>query len=1444
MYAGLLGGGTGSSFGERVAVDSADNVYVAGYTSAADFPTANSAFPQYKGSNDGFVTKINASGTAVLYSTYIGGSGTEYLYGVAADSAGAAWVTGQTTSPDFPVLNPLQSTLSGTSNNAVVFKLGPTGALLYSTYLGGTGGSYGEAMAVDASGNAYAAGYAGAGFPTTSGVYLAANQGSYDGFVAKFSSSGSIVYATYIGGASADYIYGIAVDSSGDAYAAGQTYSPSFPSAPPGGVQALFAGVSDGFVAKLNPAGTALLYFTYLGGSSWDWANGIAVDGSGNAYIAGGTMSSNFPTTPGALQETIGNAASTNLYRGFVTKLNAAGSAFVYSTYFGGNRFDYLCRPAIDAAGDVFVTGYTDSDQFPTVAAVQRSLPGNPTSLFQTTNSGASWSAFDANLPGKAYAVSVDPSNSSIIVASTEGGTFRTTDGGASWSLRLAGPGASYLSRSPADSSTIYWVYTYGVSRSTDGGVSWSFRGGVGASSLSGIVADPLNANTAYAFYNSGSSPLLYKTTDGGATWPLAIGGLPANRVVAMAAAPDGSLYAAVYSYGVYKSTDQGTSWTAVSTGLPSPFYPGGGLTASSNSAPVLYLTAYQSGSYVVYKTTDGAAHWSATPGTPPASVSSIVASPQNASVVYAIASAIPSLYESTDGGSTWNAAAAGLGVASTSQLAFDPSNASAAYVTAGVNWAAFVSEINPSGSTLVYSTYLGGSGSAQGYGIAANSSGDAFITGYDSDSFDRAFPATTSALQGIAAYSSEAFLVRISDVTAPCRYALSPATDWISGASRPEYYNILAPSGCAWMFSSDSSWATVVSGASGAGMGVVGVAVSADNTGSTRTATFTAGGQTATLTQADASCGFSRNPSNAVLPAAGGTLQVQINVTGGPGCAWHVYNVYTSAISVLSGGTGTDNGTVVVSVAPNPNSSSRTFTLDMANGYVIITQGGTAGPPCTFSLGSSTALFGGNGGAGSVALTASGGACAWTAASGASWLTITSGASGMGSGTVTYSVAPNTGSDRTGTLTIAGLTFTVTSLQALQVTQITPNSGLNTGAVNVSLVGSGFMNGAQVKLTAAGPPDILGTNVAFLTSSALTASFGLSGATPGPRDLAITNPNGDAFVAPAAFSIGAPVSCSYSISPSSQSFASAGGSGNFVVTASSAQCTWSASFNASWITSSPTLIPHFCTVTVNGCASYPVVGYSVAANSSTAPRSGTITITSQSATVATFTVTQAGQACTYAINPASVSFAANGGGAAIAVTTQTGCSWTTSGNPAWVTVNSGSSGSGNGSVSITVAANPDGARSANLTIATNTFAIAQAALAGTPACGATDVSGLVSVTRGALMSGFLGNYYTGKVTFKNNSSQMINGPIYLVLNGLPRSCTLNGQITPTTCGLSPAPSLTHCGSAQGSYLQLVSGGGLAAGQSVSFTLTFLPGGAASSSFNYAARVFSGTPNQ
>ena len=361
LYSTYLGG-SGSDYGYGIAVDRAGNATVTGKTQSADFPTVNARYPALRGSSDAFVTKFNATGSQVLYSTYLGGSSDDVGLGISVDSAGNATLTGNTHSSDYPTVNARYPALSG-AFDAFVTKFNATGSqVLYSTYLGGSrGSSYGYDIAVDSAGNATVTGYTWAdNFPAVNARYPAFGGGS-DAFVTKFNASGSqVLYSTYLGGNIFDYGLGIAVDSAGNATVTGYTYSSDFPT-----VNAKYPAVRgsvDAFVTKFNATGSQVLYSTYLGGSGESHGVGIAVDSAGNAYVTGYTYSSDFPTVNAKYPTLRGPIDA------FVTKFNASGSQVLYSTYLGGKFDDFGFGIAVDSAGNAYVTGNTVSSDFPTHA--------------------------------------------------------------------------------------------------------------------------------------------------------------------------------------------------------------------------------------------------------------------------------------------------------------------------------------------------------------------------------------------------------------------------------------------------------------------------------------------------------------------------------------------------------------------------------------------------------------------------------------------------------------------------------------------------------------------------------------------------------------------------------------------------------------------------------------------------------------------------------------------------------------------------------------------------------------------------------------------------------------------------------------------------------------------------------------------------------------------
>ena len=367
-------GGNGADYINGVAVDAAGAATFCG-SSYTGFPTTSGAYQTANaGGKDAFVAKLNSTGTALVYSTYLGGANTDIAYGVALDAAGAATFCGFTHSSNFPTTaGAYQTTYGGGSTDAFVAKLNPAGtALVYSTFLGGAGYEGAYSIALDAAGAATVCGFGGAGFPTTAGAYQAANAGSTDAFAAKLNSTGTaLVYSTYLGGSALETASSVALDATGAAIICGYTGSAAFPTTA-GAYQAANAGDNDAFVAKLNPAGTALVYSTFLGGAGNDNGNCVALDATGAVYVCG-YGAAGFPMTAGAYQ-----AANAGGGDAFVAKLNSTAMALEYSTYLGGAGDDNSVCVALDASGAATVCGYAAA-AFPTTAGAYQTTYGGGT---------------------------------------------------------------------------------------------------------------------------------------------------------------------------------------------------------------------------------------------------------------------------------------------------------------------------------------------------------------------------------------------------------------------------------------------------------------------------------------------------------------------------------------------------------------------------------------------------------------------------------------------------------------------------------------------------------------------------------------------------------------------------------------------------------------------------------------------------------------------------------------------------------------------------------------------------------------------------------------------------------------------------------------------------------------------------------------------------------
>ena len=423
-------GGSGSDDLPRIALGDDGSIFVVGTTTSTDFPTRAASTDvvafgsSLSGDADLFVARLDASGSTLLYSTYVGGSGVDRGTAIVVDDDGNAYVAGETGSRDFPVVAAVQGQLGG-STDAFVLKLTGDGSeLLYATYLGGSGVDAGTGIAIDDTRRVYVIGQTGSeDFPTANALQPARGAPS-DAFVARLDARGATLeYATYLGGEdSNDAALAVAVDGAGAAYLTGTTDSAAFPTS--GAAQPRFGGGRDAFVAKLSPDGSSLEYATHLGGSGIDAGLAIALDSSGSVYVTGQTDSADFPLRR-PLQRRLGGGADA-----FVSKLDPSGRELVYSTYLGGSADDVGGGIAVDGAGNAYVTGMTSSIDFPTRESLQPYFGGGADAFLSRINDLGTGFAYSTYFGGKGaeagVGVVVDGAGNAYVAGQTSSSDFPT----------------------------------------------------------------------------------------------------------------------------------------------------------------------------------------------------------------------------------------------------------------------------------------------------------------------------------------------------------------------------------------------------------------------------------------------------------------------------------------------------------------------------------------------------------------------------------------------------------------------------------------------------------------------------------------------------------------------------------------------------------------------------------------------------------------------------------------------------------------------------------------------------------------------------------------------------------------------------------------------------------------------------------------------------------
>jgi len=377
---------TDEGYCHAVAVDPAGNVYATGFYEGG-FPVTPGAYgTTYMNMRDVFVYKLTPDATSLIYATYLGGSNSDWGYGITVNTAGEVFVTGQTSSTGFPVTSgAYQTTYGGGAYDVFLTKLNASGtAPVFSTFIGGNDADEGFDIAINSVGESFLTGVASLGYPTTPGSFQPAILSGgvhYNAFITKVNANGNgLVYSSFLGGNSGEYGYGVAVDPTDQAYITGETGSwTTFPTTP-GAFMTNYGNCGwKAFVAKINASGTAKIYCTFLGGSGncpqngVEVGNDIAVNAAGEAFVTGCTSSSNYPTTSNAYDKTYNGQGDI-----FLTKLNASGTAAIYSTYYGGGMGETACGIAVNSAGEAYITGFTETDDgtFPITSCAYQSVFG------------------------------------------------------------------------------------------------------------------------------------------------------------------------------------------------------------------------------------------------------------------------------------------------------------------------------------------------------------------------------------------------------------------------------------------------------------------------------------------------------------------------------------------------------------------------------------------------------------------------------------------------------------------------------------------------------------------------------------------------------------------------------------------------------------------------------------------------------------------------------------------------------------------------------------------------------------------------------------------------------------------------------------------------------------------------------------------------------------
>ncbi len=768
-------GGVGLQQGNDLAVDSDGHTYITGVTPSADFPTTAGVFGQQaSGFNDVFVTKLDSSGSALVYATYLGGAADDVGHGIAVDSAGQAVIAGTTHSTNFPTTSGALDQSHGGMADSFICKLNASGtALLFATFLGGDEADQATALVLDQNDDIYVTGFTeSTNFPTTAGAFQT-NSRSLSAFIAKLNASGSALsYATFLGGSNTDWANDIAIDGNGNAYIVGATNSQNFPTTEDA-FQRWYDSVfgSIAFVAKLNPTGSALIYATYLGSRYDDVAFGVAVDSSGRAFVVGTTDSSGFPTTDGAYAPTMSGWSDA-----FVTSLSADGGDLVYSTFLGDEYDEIAYDITLDAAGQAVVTGTSSSQFFPTTAGAFDAHGNGGYDVFVSRLNATGSELLMSTLVGGAgdesgRAVAVNTDGVVTITGTTASVDFPTTETAVDRTLKA--PQMAFVTRLPATGATLEFSTLLGGSGPDEG--TDIVLDDDGNSYLLGRTFSPSFPTTGGVYdpvYNGNWDVFVAKMdpTGGNLLYATYLGGAQDDRPIALARDATNHLYI-----------------TGVTLSPTFPTTPGVLTETLSETQDVFLSKLDPNGQTLVYSTflgtrgtyylrdlavgSDGTAHILAEVRTEGFPVTSGSFDPTynggNDCVVNKLnANATSLVYGTYLGTYSYDSAAALaldaqdnayiLGITDSYEFPTTPGCYSD---TLQDSEDLFVTKLNPTGTTLLYSTLIGGEGLDWAHDIAVDNEGAAYLTGWTSS---ESFPITEGAHDS-ALFSADAFVTKLN---------------------------------------------------------------------------------------------------------------------------------------------------------------------------------------------------------------------------------------------------------------------------------------------------------------------------------------------------------------------------------------------------------------------------------------------------------------------------------------------------------------------------------------------------------------------------------------------------------------------------------------------------------------------------------------------------------